>query len=135
MVQADPFTPRLRTIDNDDRIKVGTTLEQPSWTCHLKGDTTEYFGNESFGTVVLRSLRWPGAFTFFRGGQTQQIYVGNGLKFEQAQTFYPDDPPLIESDPAEYDLAENPEQRPPVVEEPKEGQEGGEPNEDEQDDE
>lgn len=44
-----------------------------------------------------------------------QVYVGNGHKYEQSACFYPVDPPLIESDPQEYEGPEEPEQNPPPV--------------------
>jgi hypothetical protein len=51
------------------------------------------------GVAVVRSLQWPGAYSFYQNGTCSQIYVGSGLKYEQNVTFYPVDPPLIESDP------------------------------------
>lgn len=63
-----------------------------------------------------------------------QIYVGNGHKYEQSTTFYPVDPPLIESDPQEYEGPEEPDQEaPPVpVEAAEEGNEEEAADEDEE---
>jgi hypothetical protein len=103
LLVADPYVDLLCSPGTDLKIKINPSLDQPAWTVRLHGDATEYHANESYGTVVVRSLRWPGAYTFYRGGQDYRIYVGNGLKFEQAKTFYPDDPPLIEADPEEFE--------------------------------
>ena len=71
-----------------------------------------------YGTVVVRSLQWPGSFTFYNNEKYTSIYVGSGHKYE-TKSFYPLFPPLIMSDPLEY--GEQPEPTPlfeePVVEE------------------
>lgn len=67
------------------------------------------------GVAVVRSLQWPGAYSFYQNGTYSQIYVGSGLKYEQNVTFYPVDPPLIESDPSEFESPQEPEQFAPVV--------------------
>ena len=51
------------------------------------GDTDEYANEKdaktsiSNGVVVLRSLLWPGAYSFYYGGRVLQVYLGNGHKF------------------------------------------------------
>ena len=81
------------------------------------GDATEYNG-KSHGVAVVRSLQWPGAYSFFtHGGEVESIYVGNGHKYEQNATFYPVEPPTIIEDPQEYEGPKEPDQNPP---EPKE---------------
>jgi len=98
----DPYEKRLKPITLDTKIKGGL----PAWTVKQYGDQGTYGtakkpdDKQSFGTVVVRSLQWPGAHTFFTGGKWQQIYVGDGLKFEQ-KTFYPVFPPKIREDPVE----------------------------------
>jgi len=83
------------------------------------GDATEYMDGAnkpvSNGVVVARSLTWPGAHSFYCSSRWQQIYLGNGHKYEQNATFYPVEPPLIECDPAEYEGPEEPEQEAPKV--------------------
>lgn len=37
---------------------------------------------------------WPGAFTFYNNGNTQQVYCGDGQKHE-SQTYYPVQPPVM----------------------------------------
>lgn len=65
--------------------------------------------SEHYGVVVLKSLRWPGAITCWKGTQQYTIYVGNGLKNE-SQSYYPVFPPMIPADP--IDQAEQPEPTP-----------------------
>lgn len=63
----------------------------------------------NYGVVVVRSLQWPGAYTFYSQGRYTQIYVGNGHKYE-TETYYPVHPPKIMEDPYEFD--EQPEPTP-----------------------
>lgn len=84
------------------------------------GDVTEFVDEATKkpvcnGVAVVRSLQWPGAYSFYQNGNCSQIYVGSGLKYEQNVTFYPVDPPLIESDPQEFESPKEPEQFAPVV--------------------
>ena len=52
--------------------------------------------NKSYGTVVVRSLWWPGSYTFYSNGRTMQIYCGDGLKMDQpGVSFYPVLPPTM----------------------------------------
>lgn len=137
LLDADPYAPLLSSISDDRKIKVSKTLEQSSWTCHCMGDSTEYANEKpgqppvSNGVVVVRSLQWPGAYSFYYNQKFMQFYVGNGHKYEQQATFYPVDPPLIEMDPREYDGPVEPEQKEPEkpVVQQEEGQEEEEPAE------
>jgi len=52
--------------------------------------------------VVIRSLVWPGAFTLYQNGKQSSIYVGNGLKFSDKMSPFPQCPPVLNMDPAEY---------------------------------
>jgi len=54
----------------------------------------------NFGVIVVKSLRWPGAYSFFTQGRWLQVYVGDGLKYENV-TYYPVYPPTICKDPIE----------------------------------
>ena len=73
--------------------------------------------------VVVRSLLWPGAYSFYFGGRVLQIYLGNGHKFQQKSTYFPVCPPVVMADPDE-----EPDQPEPSGELPKEevpeGEEG-----------
>jgi hypothetical protein len=55
-------------------------------------------GKVNYGVVVVKSLLWPGAFSFFTQGKWLQIYVGDGLKYEN-KTYYPTFPPKVREDP------------------------------------
>lgn len=58
---------------------------------------------QSHATVVIRSLQWPGAFTFYNASRGLiSIYVGEGHKFDAIQTFYQTKPPVMQLDPSEY---------------------------------
>lgn len=32
----------------------------------------------NYGCVVVKSMWWPGSFTFYNNGNTQQVYCGDG---------------------------------------------------------
>lgn len=81
----DPFEPRLKPI-TDDRPIYGKT---PAWIVRLIGDNAEYTNPsmpskpESHAVVVIRSLQWPGAFTFYSASRgLLSVYVGEGQKFD-----------------------------------------------------
>jgi len=93
---ADPFDPRLRPLTQDSPIPMTALYKPdrsaPSWTLRVYGDTKTYLNEAKqpvcHGTVVVRSLQWPGAVSFFNQGQIKQIYVGNGLKFDSTPVKY-----------------------------------------------
>jgi radial spoke head protein 4A len=98
----DPYEKRLKSIALDSKVKGGL----PAWSVKYFGDA-DSFGTVkkpeervNFGTAVAKSLQWPGAHTFYNSGRWLQIYVGDGLKYEQ-KTFYPVFPPVIREDPKE----------------------------------
>lgn len=100
----DPYNPRLKTITEDNQIdELGI-----AWTIKLHGQKTRQtaqgkMGAKSsnhFGVVVLKSLRWPGSTTCWKGTEQFQIYVGDGLKNED-KTYYPVYPPTIPNDPVD----------------------------------
>lgn len=83
------------------------------------GDRTEYFDPSNptkkicYGVVVVKSLQWPGSYTFWHKDRTLSIYVGSGYKYE-SKSYYPLHPPVVMQDPVEY--GEQPEPTP--LEEP-----------------
>mmetsp|Transcript_7261 Transcript_7261/g.5536 ORF Transcript_7261/g.5536 Transcript_7261/m.5536 type:complete len:91 (-) Transcript_7261:33-305(-) len=79
-------------------------------------------GTVNFAVVVVKSMWWPGAFTFFSQGRWQSIYVGDGLKHEDV-TYYPVFPPKIKEDPKERPC--QPEPTPLQEEPPKAAEEEG----------
>lgn len=100
------------------------------------GDPDEYLlenGKKTCnGVVVVRSLQWPGAFNFYCHERYESIYVGDGHKYEE-QTYFPVHPPVVNTDPKEYELQPEPTplESPRPEEEKKEG-EGGASGEDEE---
>lgn len=73
----------------------------------LCGDSTEYLNTLGKpccnGTVVVRSLQWPGAFNFYNNGTYMNVYVGNGHKYEEV-SYFPVHPPSVNEDPEEYEI-------------------------------
>ena len=64
---ADPFEKRLKPIAMDKKVKGG----MPSWVVKFHGDTSVFgnanpvLGKLNYGVVVVKSLLWPGAYSFF----------------------------------------------------------------------
>ena len=90
----------------------------------MHGDPCEY-PNENpalpkvcNGVVVVRSLLWPGAYSFYYKGEVKQVYLGSGHKFERAGQYYPVQPPQVLEDPEEYQDGPEPTplEAPPVEE-------------------
>ena len=80
----------------------------PAWIVRLLGDQTCYKDpqtgkSKSNAVVVIRSLHWPGAYTFYNESRGLiSIYCGDGHKYEPVQTYYPTVSPLMQTDPEEY---------------------------------
>ncbi len=112
IIKKDPYDARLKPITEDSKIDSSC-----SWKVSLFGAKTRQavFGkmgktsSEHYGIVVLKSLRWPGSVTCWKGTTQYQIYVGDGLKNEEC-TYFPVYPPTIPQDPV--DLDEQPEPTP-----------------------
>jgi len=99
-MEKDPSEPRLKSISNDKCIKGA-----PAWTVRGYGDMTEFqaanptAAKQVFGVAVVRCNTWPGAYSFFtQQKQHMQVYVGDGLKFEE-KTYYPVHTPKMQEDP------------------------------------
>ena len=128
---ADPFEPLLKPITDDDKVQITETVKQDAWVVRMMGDKTEYANERDpksgqticNGVVVVRSLLWPGAYSFYFGGRVLQFYLGNGHKFQQKSTFFPVCPPVVMSDPDEEPDQPEPSGEPPKEEKP-EGEEG-----------
>ena len=132
---ADPYAPRLTPITKDTPVPVSTEgTTQAPWLVRLMGDKNEYANplnpkqKVCYGVVVVRSLQWPGSYTFYNQGKYMNVYVGNGQKYE-TQTYYPLNPPKILGEPAELQEQRMPYVPAPVVEEPVPEDEGQEVNE------
>lgn len=67
---------------------------------------------------MLKSLRWPGAYTVAKGGKFTTIYVGYGLK-HGASSYNPIEPPSVCVDPEEDEEKPepNPKDEPPEKDE------------------
>ena len=106
MEAADPFEPRLKSIVQDDKIKMGNKMMQSSWTVRLVGDSQEYLTESGktvcHGVVVIRSLFWPGSVTLYQNGRQTTIYVGDGTKKTEKLQPFPLLPPSLNLDPEEY---------------------------------
>ena len=79
LAEVDKVEERFRDLTQHTKIP---GLEA-AWTSKIVGDAQPY--NKGEGTVtyaynVLRSLRWPGAVTVFKGGKFVNAYVGWGIK-------------------------------------------------------
>lgn len=96
IVAADPFEPRLKPITEDKSCKGN----QPAWILRAFGDKSFYeaanplHSNMHYGVVVVKSIVWPGALSYFWRGQWGEIYVGYGHKHED-KTYFPICPPQI----------------------------------------
>ena len=101
------------------------------------GDCTEYLSETKKsvcnGVVVVRSLQWPGSFNFYFQGRYLNIYVGNGLKYEET-SYFPIHPPIVKADREEYPLQPEPTplEEPEAKKEDAEGEDGGEAEEDDE---
>lgn len=122
---ADPYEPLLKAITADAPVVTGQKFKQPTWSVRLCGDATEYMHEnpaiatvQSNAVVVVRSLVWPGSYTFFAHGKVSQVYLGHGRKFSAEQKPFPVNPPAVMADPEEYEDGPEPTplEAPPVVE-------------------
>ena len=81
------------------------------WIVRLMGDQTRYKDNRGrevcHGVATVRSLQWPGAFTFYFQERYISIYVGNGHKYEEV-SYFPLHPPKVMADPTEYESFHEP---------------------------
>eukprot|EP00753_Platysulcus_tardus_P015088 PLAT4773.1.p2 GENE.PLAT4773.1~~PLAT4773.1.p2 ORF type:complete len:444 (-),score=260.47 PLAT4773.1:175-1506(-) len=102
--------PPLRSLEDDDEASDG-------WSARLAPASAK---DAASAIVVLRSLRWPGAFAIGFGKRFANIYVGYATRHSDT-TFTPVLPPALQvefSDPSfgeEDDVTEDPD--PPVPDE------------------
>ena len=73
-VVKDPWEPRLKPV-TDDQLTRGSL---PPWIVRAYDSESTYDDPKTkgattlnYGTVVIRSLWWPGSFTFYNNGRTQ----------------------------------------------------------------
>mmetsp|Transcript_16891 Transcript_16891/g.25986 ORF Transcript_16891/g.25986 Transcript_16891/m.25986 type:complete len:174 (-) Transcript_16891:20-541(-) len=95
-IEKDPWEPRLKPVTGDKQTIGG----MPAWILRGYNLNENYIdertgkASKNFGTVVVKSMWWPGSFTFYQGDRTSFIYCGQGLKREM-QTYYPIQPPVM----------------------------------------
>ena len=110
MAEEDKTEERFKALNEDVPIK---GLES-AWIVKTCGDTQSYAsakgeGNVSYAINMIKSLRWPGAFTVAKGGNYCSIYVGDGIKRGDF-SYDPTEPPEVQKDP--LDQIERPEPTP-----------------------
>ena len=98
-IEKDPWEPRLKPITNDKKTIGG----MPAWVLRSYNLNEQYIDEKTgkptknFGTVVVKSMWWPGACIFYNNERTSFVYCGSGLKRE-AQSYYPICPPVMVDD-------------------------------------
>jgi hypothetical protein len=71
-IEKDPWEPRLKPIVNDKQTVGG----MPAWIVRSHNLNEVYVdektgkASRNFGTVVVKSMWWPGAFTFYNNERT-----------------------------------------------------------------
>jgi len=105
---ADPYEQRLKPISEDAKVKLSASVRSHAWVVKICGDASEYAKEENpkqvecNAVVVVRSLHWPGAYTFYFKERVLQVYMGNGHKHELKSNYFPLQPPSVLNDPEEY---------------------------------
>ena len=108
--EEDKVLERLMGVNEDNPIKPLET----AWLFKIVGDDQPYNpageeeGTLTYAANVIKSLRWPGAYTVAYNGQYTNIYIGFGLKFGNV-AYNPTSPADVIEDPEE-----NPEQPEPT---------------------
>ena len=102
-IAKDPWEKRLKHISEDSSIRGGL----PAWVIRSHDIQTNYLDEktnkptQNYGTIVVKSMWWPGSYTFYNNSRVQMIYSGDGQKHELPEvTYYPILPPtmMMESD-------------------------------------
>jgi len=114
-VPEDQVEEVLAKLEEDDKVLerlMGINEDTPipplesAWLLRIVGDDQPYNPDgEEEGTLVyaanvIKSLRWPGAYTVAFSGDYTNIYVGYGLKFGDV-SYNPTSPPDVLEDPEE----------------------------------
>ena len=100
--EEDKVMEKLMGINEDEPIKPLET----AWLLKIVGDDQPYNPDgEEEGTMVyaanvIKSLRWPGAFTVAYDGKWTNLYIGYGLKYGDV-SYNPTAPDDIMQDPIE----------------------------------
>eukprot|EP00397_Hematodinium_sp_SG-2012_P035722 GEMP01038465.1.p1 GENE.GEMP01038465.1~~GEMP01038465.1.p1 ORF type:complete len:449 (+),score=110.04 GEMP01038465.1:133-1479(+) len=94
----DPLVARLRGIAEDEPAEEGGST---GWIASQAGDSSKYLFDgveKSYAVGVIRSTRWPGAYTVSQGARYCNIYVGYGLR-DQGSPFSPLSPGDVQDEP------------------------------------
>jgi hypothetical protein len=108
-IAKDPWEPRLKPIVKDNKTKG----DLPAWVVRSQNCGHKFLDEKTqqcknnYGVVVVKSMWWPGSYTFYCQDKTMQIYVGDGMKHE-SQTYYPVHPPMMVPDKKEIPCAQEP---------------------------
>lgn len=111
--EMDPPIDLFRSIGEDLPNNEGNS---DGWSTKKHGDSASYkFGEDMkcYAVISVKSSRWPGAITVVQGSKHANLYVGYGMKADAA--------PFLPVAPAD------------VMDEPKDLEENGEPNPEEDD--
>jgi len=96
-VAKDPWDARLKPIATDKATKGG----MPPWLVKSFNCESELADPKTGkpvnpGSVVVRSMWWPGSYTFYNNGRTMSVYVGDGQKNEPSTaSYFPVNPPMM----------------------------------------
>ena len=66
-IAKDPWEKRLKPISNDESTRGGL----PAWIVRAHDTQTNYVddksnkANKNYGTIVVKSLWWPGSYSFY----------------------------------------------------------------------
>lgn len=102
-IEKDPWEAMLKPIENDSKTRGG----MPAWIIRSYNSKDDFANPNpkpgqppvNYGTVVVKSLWWPGSFTFYNNSQTFQVYSGDGQKHEPLNAkYYPVLPPVMMDD-------------------------------------
>lgn len=101
LTQAEPYIPRLRAINEDEKF----TGYETAWQIRTYGDDQQYAKpppksdtNTTYATIAVRSFKWPGSATVYQNGKWESIYIGDGIALG-GDSFMPIAPAEIMQDP------------------------------------
>ncbi|KAF0980328.1 hypothetical protein FDP41_013542 [Naegleria fowleri] len=128
--------------DEGEKEKAGKT---PAWKVNMSNERKQTCHHKFFRTVLLSSLRWPGAHSFYRlTGPTchfGNVYIGYGVK-SPGISFTPQFPPMVveelkeptdQTDPNPNDIKRMLQGLEPTAEEPSQEGDEEEKNDEEED--
>ena len=104
----DPVAERFRDLTQDTQIvKPPADQEEGglgAWIFRSCGDGQQFTKGEGtalYSVAVVKSLRWPGAYTVSKGGKAPcNIYIGDGIK-KGDSAYNPIAPPEVMDDPVD----------------------------------